>query len=239
MTESTAVRLGCARPRYLEKPEPLVFPEEEHVPETQFHYELRTLLYQLLQEYLGLSATVGSDQFVYYVADDPKQCLAPDVFVRLLPPDGDIRVWKTWERGAPDVAVEIVSDSDVPELPWQERLRRYARLGAREIVRFEPSAQEGQRLRIWDRLEETLAERVVVGDRAPSLVLSLTWMVAPTSARPIALRIARDEAGSEWVPTLAEARDAEARARQAEARARAAAEARVRELEEELRRRGG
>lgn len=225
MTESRAVRLGRVRPRYLETPEPLVFPEEERVPENQSHFELRTLLYQLLQEYLGLSGTVGSDQFVYYAADDPKQCLAPDVYVRLTPPSGDIRVWKTWERGAPDAAVELVSDSDVPELPWQEKLRRYARLGAQEIVRFDPSAPEGRRLRIWDRLDETLAERVVVSDRAPSLVLSLAWVVAPAGARPIALRIARDEAGSDLVPALAEAR--------------AAAEARIRELEQELRRRGG
>jgi len=46
------------------------------------------------------------------------------------------------------------------------------------------------------------------------------------------LRIATDSAGKELVPTQAQARQAEAQARQL-------AEARVRELEEDLRRRGG
>jgi hypothetical protein len=62
-------------PRYLEAPTPIVFPEEAEVPETQAHFELRMLLYQLLRDHLGLEATIGSDQFVYYDAADPKRSL--------------------------------------------------------------------------------------------------------------------------------------------------------------------
>ena len=225
MTQSAVAPASTTRPRYLETPTPLIFPSTERVPETQLHLELRTLLYRLLQDHLGLRATIGSEQFVYYAANDPKQCLAPDVFVKQVPSTGDITVWKTWERGAPDVAVEIVSDSDTPELPWQEKLSRYACLGAKQIVRFDPKAKDGARLRIWDRVDETLAEREVIGDCAVSNVLSVTWVVAPTAGRPVTLRIATDEAGTELVPTQVEARQE--------------AETRIRELEEELRKRGG
>ncbi|HEY5955851.1 MAG TPA: Uma2 family endonuclease, partial [Polyangiaceae bacterium] len=183
MTQPVVAPDSLARPRYLETPTPLVFPAEELVPETQLHLELRTLLYQLLQEYLGLSATVGSEQFVYYAANDPKQCLAPDVFVRLVPSGDDITVWKTWERGAPDVALEIVSHSDTPELSWQEKLGRYACMGVRQIVRFDPKAVAGARLRVWDRVDDVLAEREVLDDCAPSHILEVTWVVAPTGKR--------------------------------------------------------
>jgi Uma2 family endonuclease len=223
MNERVAAPEPVARPRYLESPKPLVFPSEEMVPETQLHLELRTLLYQLLSDYLGLSATVGSDQFVYYAADDPRQCLAPDAFVKLTPRGDDIVTWKTWERGAPEVAVEIVSESDFPELPWQEKLARYARLGAKEVIRFNPKAPVGSRLRIWDRVSEVLTEREVLDDTAPSLVLNLAWVVTEADGRPVALRIARDEAGTELVPTYSEARRADL--------------ARIVELEAELKRR--
>jgi Uma2 family endonuclease len=218
---AAAITLG-ERPRYLEQPVPVVFPEEAEVPETQLHLELRTLLYQLLSDYLGLEATVGSEQFVYYAADDPRQSVAPDAFVRLEPRGVPIRSWKTWERGAPEVAVEIASDSDVPEPSLEEKLARYRRLGVRELVRFDPQSPSGTRLRVWDRVRGDLIEREVTGEISASLVLALVWVVAPAEGHDAALRIARPETG-ELVLTRAEAC--------------AAAEARVAELEAELGRR--
>ncbi len=235
------------RPRYIEQLAPVVFPESAKVPESQLHLDLRTLLYHLLQDALGEAFTVGSDQFVYFDASDPSACLAPDVYVGLSPRQGFIRSWKVWERGAPAVAVEIVSDSDAPELPWQEKLARYRRLGVQELIRFDPIT-EGKRLRVWDRVEGALTEREVSGDRARSLVLKLEWVVAPAEALPQALRVAHD---GELVSTRREAQQAEASARQAQAlalqaetQARQAAEAReqaavarIKKLEAELQRR--
>lgn len=238
MSPPLAASRPPTRPHYLESPEPLEFPSEAMVPESPMHLELRTLLYQLLCDYLGLGATVGSEQFVYYAADDPRQCLAPDAFVRLSPRTDDTPSWKTWERGAPEVAVEIVSHSDWPELPWLEKLSRYARLGVKEVLRFDPKAPVGKRLRAWDRVNERLAEREVLGDVTPSQILGLTWVVAPAESMAVALRIAVDEAGKEFVASRLEALAAETEALKAEAKARQAAEARVRELEEELKRRG-
>jgi Uma2 family endonuclease len=211
--------------RYVEPLVPVVFPEEEQVPQGQLHFELRTLLYQLLSDYLGLESTVGSDQFVYFDAADPSQCVAPDVYVRLEPRGEPIRSWKTWERGAPEVAVEIISDSDATENTWAQKLAAYRRLGVCELVRFDPESSDNTRLRIWDRVEEALVERELSSGFIPSSVLDLHWVIAPAEDHQVALRIA--EANRTLVPTRLEARQAEAEARQA-------AEARIRELEAQL-----
>jgi hypothetical protein len=230
---------------------PLVFPSEETVPESMQHLWLRTLLFLVLDHaYRGVHA-VGCDQFVYWNAASPRRCLAPDAFVRLGGPFDLFDTWKTWERGAPELCVEIASRSDRPDPPWKSKLEKYAELGAREIVRFDWRAKEGSRLRIWDRVDERLVERVVAGDVSPCVTLGLAWVVRPLPSAPEvpALRLARDADGAGLLLTAeeaeAEARRAEAEARRAEADARRAeterADAlaqRVAELEQELRRRG-
>jgi len=209
------------------------------VPETQLHLELRTLLYQLLSDYLGLEATVGSDQFVYFDAADPTQCVAPDVYIRLEPRGEPIRSWKTWERGAPEVAVEIISESDATENAFAQKLAAYRSLGVCELVRFDPEGLGNGRLRIWDRVKGALVEREHSSGFVPSSVLDLFWVMAPAESHSQALRIA--DASQTLVPTRlearqaeAQARQAEAQARQAEAQARQAAEIRIHELEAEL-----
>jgi len=212
------------RPRYLGPPSPIVFPEEAEVPESQRHFELRVLLYQLLRDHLGLDATIGSDQFIYYDAGDPSRSVAPDVYVRLTPATDKIRSWKTWERGSPDVAVEIVSASDAPQLAWTEKLRRYQSLGVRELIRFDPEARSGERqLRVWDRVQDSLLERDIEGVSCNSTVLDLAWVIAPAEDHASALRITRGRNDGTLVLTREEARQA--------------AEVRVRELEAELARR--
>ena len=111
----------------------------------------------------------------------------------------------------------------------------------KELVRFDPEAAEGERLRVWDRVREDLVERQLGDDRTPCLSPGLNWAVCPVEAEPVGLRLIDDEGRLLEVPEEAEARHAaEARAREAsaearaqsEAQGRAAAEARVRELEE-------
>ena len=230
--------------------EPLVFPVEAEVPETRRHLELRTLLFEILRRAFGAEATVGSDQFVYWNAADPRRCLAPDVFVRVGVRDHSFDSWKTWERGAPQIAVEIISESDSSPLSWEEKLARYQELGVIEVLRFDERAAAGQRLRRFERLEERLVETDVTGDRVASSVLPLTWVVAAGPGLDVSLRAERAD-GTLW-PAIAEEldaevlararetreREAETRAREAETRAKEAAERRVLELEEELGRRG-
>jgi hypothetical protein len=101
-----------------------------------------------------------------------------------------------------------------------------------EVVRFDPVAAEGQRLRVWDRVRADLVERRVEGDRTACVVLDHHWTVCPVAGQPVGLRLVDDDGR-----LLETAEEAETKARaEADARA-AAAEARVRELEAELARR--
>ena len=211
------------------------------MPETKLHLVLRTFLYQLLKFAFGHEACVGSEQFVYFNARDPRLCVAPDAFLKLGIPDVHFNSWKVWERGTPEVAVEILSGSDSEMTAWDEKVARYHELGVRELVCFDPQASEGHRLRVWDRIDEDLVERRVESDIAKSLVLQKFWVVRPIEEELVGLRLSEDSSGEHLLPSP---REAEARAREVEARARDAAEARaslaearVRELEAELRKR--
>jgi hypothetical protein len=135
--------------------------------------------------------------------------------------------------GVPDLAVEVVSDSD--RRRWSEKLADYHELGVKELVRFDPGEPPGARLRVWDRVDEDLVERAIARDETPCVTLGVNWAVRPVEDEPVGLRLIDGEGRLLEVPE-----EAAERARDAEAQGRAAAEARVCELEEELRRvRGG
>ncbi len=232
-SERAMAQLRFPRPRslpelrYVRAPEPIVFPEAEEVPEGLPHLLVRTFLFQLLRFALGPSHSVGSDQFIYLVsiATDPKRKVAPDVFVRLGVQQTSFGTWKTWENGgAPDLAVEIVSPNEGDGVSWDEKLARYHELGVSEVVRFDPEATEGKRLRVWDRVRGDLVERVIGDDRTPCLTLGLNWTVCAIEEHPVALRLIDDD--GRWLESQAEVA----------AKARAEAEARIRDLEEQLRR---
>ena len=235
------LRFPLTRPlptvRYVRSPEPIHFPESEDVPESKTHLVLRTFLFRLLRYALGPSHRIGCDQFLYWNASDPRVSLSPDLMIRLHVPDSQFKSWKTWqEGGVPDLALEVVSDSD--RRTWKEKLDDYRAIGVKELVLFDPDAPDGKRIRVWDRVDEDLVERVIADDRTPCLTLGLNWVVRPVEEEPVGLRLVDDEGRLLEVPEEAEARrTAEQRARAEEERARAeAAEARVRELEEQLRR---
>jgi len=217
------------RHRYKEVREPLYFPHRETVMESDVHRRLKTALWLILEQELGEEATVGSDHFVYWNARNPTRSLAPDVFVHCGPQQRGYLSWKTWELGTPQVAVEITSPSDRPEGPWQDKLERYHELGVQELVRYRRDQPGGQRLHIWDRVDQNLLEREVEGDVGVSNVLGLYWVGVEDPKWGPMLRVARDAEAEALLPTPVEH----------EARAREAAELRVRELEAELRRRGG
>jgi Uma2 family endonuclease len=216
---------------------PLHFPEYAEMPESNAHLLVRTFLYQLLRHALGPGHTVGSDQFVYWVRNDPWQCLSPDLFVKLGVPEEVFGSWKCWLRGAPELAVEVISPNEGDGIAWADKLGRYAAMGVNELVRFDPYEPTGKRLRAWDCVDGDLVERVVDGERTACVTLSALgapeWLVCPVDALTVGLRLARQD--GELVPTRGEG---EVAAREAADTARIAAEARVRELEEQLRNRG-
>jgi hypothetical protein len=206
--------------RYVRAPVPVLFPSEERVPESLRHMKLRTFLFEVLDRAFGAHASVGSDQFVYFRASTPKRCLAPDAFVRLGPPSKDFDSWKTWERGTPHVGIEIESPH---ERPVASKLPDYHEAGFLEVVWFDADAPEGKRIRVWDRVEGDLVERIVEGDRAPSVVLGGSWVVGAAAGFPVALRY--EDAAGLLVPSADELLRAEAeRARTEAERARTEAE---------------
>jgi len=210
--------------RYVRTPTPIHFPESAEMPETGVHLEVRTALYLLVRDFVGERGAVGSEQFVYWDAADPCQCLAPDLIVRMGAQPGPFPTWKTWERGAPHLAVEVASPFDAGEAEWQRKLARYRKSGINEIARFDPEGA-ARPLRLWDRLEGDLVERDLDGEHALLCdALGVHWCVLrdPTLGR--VLRLSQDPHGQNLVPTAVE-------------RERAAAAERIAELEAELRRR--
>ena len=193
------------------------FPIEAEVPESKRHLQLRTLLFQFLELEFAKEAAIGCDQFVYWDPTEPRVCLAPDAFVRFGQPDDLFQTWKVWERGAPQVAVEIISSSDNSEADWSEKLARYRSLGVSELVRFDPESSEP--LRVWDLVGGELVERALL-TRTQSRYLRGFWVTGEHAGVGLALRLSRDAEGTLLYPTPAEA-----------------AEQRVRELEAELLRR--
>ena len=185
------------------------------------HLYLCTALQEIIRAACVPDNTVGFDQFVYFDAVNPKRCLAPDAFVTLGVRDHDFDSYLVWEEGTPDVAFEVLSPSDTPERwPFEEKLRRYRALGVRELVTFHVDAEPGKRLRVWDRIEHDLVERVVTDDKTPCLALGMTVLVGPVDDYPVGLRLARDPDGRDLVLT--------------EREGRRAAEQRVADLEKEL-----
>jgi hypothetical protein len=225
--------------RYRRPPMPVSFPADAEVPETKDHLELRTALYQLVKGAFSEAAWIGSAQFVYWDPTDPKQCIAPDLFVRLGGPDESFDVWQVWKRGAPELAVEIASRSDVLDEPWERKLERYRHLGVEELVRFDSTAADDphrapEALRVWDGIDGDLVERELdnpcIADCGP---LVAYWVIRQHPQLGPVLRLARDAQGRDLFDTSDEA---ERHKRQVIEHERDALVERVRELEAELHR---
>jgi Uma2 family endonuclease len=187
--------------RHVRPVQPLLFPEskpEWDLGQSTLHDVLCTLLKLILRHALGAAHTAGADQFVYWDASDPEICLAPDAFVKLGVPFEHFKSWKTWEKGTPELAVEILS-SDTPErLTFKQKLDRYRALGVSELITYEP---EHRRIRAWDRIQDDLVERVVDGETTPCVTLNLHFVIAPGMDVAAALRVARDPEGLALLPT--------------------------------------
>ncbi|MBK6465168.1 MAG: Uma2 family endonuclease [Myxococcales bacterium] len=219
--------------KYVRPIRPLHFPASDpewDMGQSHRHLRLCEVLYQLLCGVLpGEHAAVGADQFVYFDPQDPRRKCAPDAFVKLGVPAQAITSWKTWERGAPDLCVEILSPSDTEEkqtLP--EKLERFGAMGVLEVVVFDADAPVGARIRAWESVKGDLVERVVEKESTFSVVLRKWFVVAPYLAEGLpaifrleaALRLADDEDGTSLVPTPDERRLAEETAPPASRRGR-------------------
>jgi len=208
------------------------FPDSAEMPEGTWHFKLRALIYDFLVLAFGEIATIGSEQFVYWDPTNARVCLSPDAFVYFGAKNEHFRSWKVWERGVPQVAVEVISGSE-RELGWDEKLERYLQLGVSELVWFDPETFEHP-LRIWDLVDGELRERGLLQPSAQSRHLGGYWLPV-AEAGGLTLRLSRDEHGRTLFPTAAEHH---ADARRAAEAALSAAEQRIAELQAELNRKG-
>jgi len=197
--------------RYVRPVRPLDFPASDpewDMGESKRHQLLCDLLKQVLAVAAGASASIGSDQFIYFDASNPKRKCAPDAFVKLDVPDELFPTWRTWEKGTPELCVEILSPSDTDEkLTLDEKLARFHTMGVAEVVAFDVEAVPGRRIRAWDLVEGDLVERVVENESTPCRTLGL-WFVIRPSTEPraeAALRLAEGADGERLILSPLEA----------------------------------
>jgi len=165
---------------------------------------------------------VGSDQFFAWLPEEPMVRVSPDVYLLDDPPPPPLPAsWQTWREGhrAPRFAVEIVSGDDQHPERWRKDYdqapQKYAQLGTRELVIFDPQAALGEArdpqrvpLQCYRREADGGFVRVYAGSGPLASVELAAFLVVATDDAVARLRVARDAQGRERVLTAVEARDA-------------------------------
>lgn len=225
----------------------IFYPETDGMPLPDGEYQLRhfvdliAILKHFFRNYLDVWAS--GNTFMYYEEGNPRLSVSPDCYVAfgvdtdLLLSNNNYRIWDMGKP--PDFVLEIGSPST-----WRQDLgpKRdlYARLGIGEYWKFDPSGGDhygaplvGEYLldgeyREFEISRETDGE---VWGHSPTLNLELHWVGGR-------LRL-YDPVRSRWLQTMEEmsmeAESAEAAVEMERARAESA-EARIAEMEAELRR---
>jgi Uma2 family endonuclease len=233
---------------------------EEHVPEGAGHYAALELLRALLDYWVrrtGRDAAVFRNLAIRVRSDNPRVGFDPDLaLVAPAPPDAaDLSSLRLWEPGhaPPTLVVEVVSPGH-PNKDYTETPDVCAALGVRELVVFDPllvgprALGQARRLHVWRRSDTGVFHRADSGDGPFASATLGAFLVVTNDGR--SLRVADDAAGARLWPTEAEAErakaeteranaEAERRAKETERCLKERAEARVRELEAELAKRGG
>jgi Uma2 family endonuclease len=217
---------------------PWYLPDEEDMGEgneqLQIASVLRSSLEELARERAWTSVYVGADQFFAWLADEPLVRVSPDVYLLDEPPPPPLPAsWQTWKPGHPPprFAVEIVSGDDEHPERWRKDYEdapgKYAQLGSRELVIFDPEAAAGRAreatrvaLQLYRRQADGAFVRVHAGPGPAQSVEVEAWLVVVREGPVARLRLARDAAGSALFPTAAERAEQE-RARAERERARA------------------
>ena len=234
--------------------EEIFYPEEDDLPlpdsleQEPYFVEILATLKAFLE---SMDVLVSGNTIIYYVEGDPSFSVAPDCYIVFGIGRAALlelhRTYRVWEAGKfPDFVLEIGSPSTA-ENDLGPKRELYARLGALEYWRYDPTGGEhyGEPL-VGEYLVESEYQRFEMMDdpdglpraHSPLLNLDLRWEEGR-------LRF-YDPASGRWLENNAEsivrAEVAEARVEASEAlaqgerEARIAAEARMAEMEAELRR---
>ena len=190
---------------------------------------------------------VAGDLLWYPVQGHREICAAPDAMVAFGRPKGHRRSYKQWEEGglAPQVAFEVRSHKNT-ETDMARKREFYERYGVQEYYDYDPDEKE---LKVWLRNGDRF-EPVPNPDGFVSPLLGISFELRSgedmvvykpdgTFMRDPVDALARlDVAEAQNVDLLEENADLEETV-EVERRARQQAEAKLRDLEEQLRRLGG
>ncbi|HEU4410213.1 MAG TPA: Uma2 family endonuclease [Polyangiaceae bacterium] len=218
------------------RPDPTVYPASDDMGEPTLELFIRLVLVPLLERYLaarGLTAFVGSNQFIYWAQFEPTRSVAPDLYVVPgLAPRTQFDSIQTWLDGrVPSFALEIVSHDKRKD--YVHAPERYAELGVRELVIYDPKASRRRGVGVTWQVYRRLSKRGFVqveatgGDRVRSKVLGCVLREVRGAGGALELRLGVGARGDELVPTEAE------EARSAAERERAEKERAVAEKEHE------
>ena len=197
---------------------PIVYPETDGLPMPDGEYQSitwRYLLDALKAHYRGRGVYAAGDLFVYLEEGNPKNCIAPDLFVVLGASDHKRDTYKVWEEpgGMPDFVLEIVSPST-----WRRDLgakrARCAALGVGEYWLHDPHGRYLQPALAGYRLVDGSYVPLPSRDRARGLSIRSDVLALDVLLEGERLRFF-DPVGKRFLPTYDEA---EARIEEAETR---------------------
>ena len=206
----------------------VVYPESDGQPvaETDVHRQLMFALIGMLQAFFrdDPHVYISGNLFVYYQEGDPRQVVAPDVFVVPGVRNHQRRIYKLWEEGVPPAVVFELTSRSTRREDLRSKYDLYERLGVREYFLFDPLGEYLRPACRGYRLHQDRYRPLSPGEDGSlwSEVLGLAL-----HARGEQLRL-YDPAGQRWLPTPQE----EATARRA-AEERASVEADARRVAEE------
>ena len=229
----------------------VAYPESDGQPvaETDVHRTLMFELIGMLQAFFrdDPHVYISGNLFLYYQEGDPRQVVAPDVFVVQGVRNRQRRIYKLWEEGVvPAVVFELTSRSTRGE-DLRSKYDLYARLGVTEYFLFDPLGEylrppcRGYRLRQGRYRPLVAAEDGSLGSAVLRLALhprgeqlrlydpaTQRWLPTPQE-ETMARRAAEERAGVE-----ADARRVAEQRAGVEADARRVAESQVAAAEAEL-----
>jgi len=207
--------------------------------ETDLHRDWMIRILEILRyRYRDQRVYVASNLLVYYEEGCPSRFVVPDNFVVLNCSPERRRMYRVWEEGkSPSVVFEITSRSTKHE-DLVTKLPLYERMGVSEYFLYDPSdsyldvALQGCRL-----IDGTLREMELKDGSLTCETLGIRMMLV--GADLVMFDINSGEQLLTGEEAERAAKEAERAAKEAEIKARLAAEARIRDLEAELRRRDG
>jgi Uma2 family endonuclease len=187
-----------------------------------------SILTELAHERGWSDVFIGADQFFAWVEEEPLVRVSPDVYVLDFQPARPLPAsWQTWRSGhrPPRLAVEIVSEDWRKD--YEQGPLKYAQLGVRELVVFDPEAAcaragapERVPIQVFRREVDGGFLRVHRGGEPARSEELDAWLVVMRDGEAATLGVSRDASGLDLVPTLEQAR--------------LTAEARIAELERKL-----